>query len=363
MKKEINMKEYLNKLLYLEKEKSRLENIEKDINNFINYDLKPINKDDFIDYKFINRKKETEIQQYENKFYVEKPTLPQEPVEPKKMTISPLLLFVVGVIEFILGIGIEFSFVSVMGGFVAVVSLLGLVAEISTYKEYKQKVSEYENKLLEYNNFINEYNKKIEVNRQKVDDYNKKIQKKYDKEVEEKEDAFEKKSLQIKTIKEENKKLLNETRKNIKVVNDKLQELYDLDIIFEKYRNLIAIATFFEYFASSRVSELEGKDGAYNLFESEIRQNIIITQLDRINKNLIAIKQNQYILYKELKSINDSLYETNNNICDMGKIVSDIRNIEINTNMVNKYILGCANQINKNISTIKSITVADFYLN
>lgn len=50
MKKEINIKEYLNKLLYLEKEKSRLENIEKDINNFINYDLKPINRNNFIDY-------------------------------------------------------------------------------------------------------------------------------------------------------------------------------------------------------------------------------------------------------------------------------------------------------------------------
>lgn len=363
MEKKINIKEYLDKLLYLEKEKSRLENIEKDINNFINYDLKPINKNKFIDYKLINRKKETELQQFKDKFNVEKPILPQEPIEPKKMKPNPLLLFIVGTIEFIVGISIDLSFVSVIGGFVAVCSLLGLVAQVSTYKDYKQKVSEYENKLLEYNNFINEYHKKIEISKQKVNDYNKKIQKKYEKEIEKKEDVFEKKSLQIKTIKEENKKLLNETRKNIKVVNDKLQELYDLDIIFEKYRNLIAIATFFEYFVSSRVSELEGKDGAYNLFESEIRQNIIITQLDRINKNLNAIKQNQYILYKELNSINDSLCDINNTIYNMGKMVSDIKNVAINTNMVNKYILNCANQINKNISTIKSITVADFYLN
>ena len=362
MEKEINIKEYLNKILYLENEKERLEQIEKKIDNFINYGLKPINKSKFIDYHAIDRKKNIEIKQYENKFNIEKPIPPQEPTKTNKIKYSPTILLIVGIIEFFLGMSIDFSFVSVLGGFVAVVSLLGVFAQISINKNYKQEVSEYENKLLNYNTSLDEYNKKIKANKQKVESFNTKIQKKYDNELEKREKVFEEKSLQISTIKEENKNLLKETKKNLRLVNNKLKKLYDLDIIFEKYRNLIAIATFVEYFASSRVSELEGKDGAYNLFESEIRQNIIIIQLDRINNNLDAIKQNQYILYKELNSINDSLYVITDNINNIERITSDIRNVSIDTNIVNKYILGCTSQINKNISTIKDITMADFYI-
>lgn len=362
MEKKIDIKEYLNKLLYLEKEKARLEQIEKKIDNFINFELKSINKSRFIDYNTIDRKKNIEIKQYEDKLSIQKPIPPQEPPEPKKTKYSPIILLIVGIVEFFLGMSMNFSFVSVLGGFVAVVSLLGVFAQISINKNYKQEVSEYENKLLNYNISLDEYNKKIKANKQKIDNFNTKTQKKYNDELEEKEKAFEEKSLQISTIKEENKNLLKETKKNLRLVNNKLMKLYDLNIVFEKYRNLIAIATFVEYFASSRVSELEGKDGAYNLFESEIRQNIIIIQLDRINDNLDAIKQNQYILYKELNSINDSLYDITNNINNIERIASDIRNVEIDTNIVNKYILGCTSQINKNISTIKNITMADFYI-
>lgn len=94
---------------------------------------------------------------------------------------------------------------------------------------------------------------------------------------------------------------------NIKETEDVLQKLYDLDVVFPKYRELVALCSMYEYFLTGRVSELKGPDGAYNLFEAELRQNLIITELRNINDQLEAIKQNQYVLYSELKKSNEYL--------------------------------------------------------
>ena len=88
-----------------------------------------------------------------------------------------------------------------------------------------------------------------------------------------------------------------------------LNSLYDLNIIFEKYRNIVAMTTIYEYFASGRCSELEGPNGAYNLYESELRQNLIVTKLDAIIDSLDEIKNNQFVLYKELSKMNTQISE------------------------------------------------------
>ena len=83
-----------------------------------------------------------------------------------------------------------------------------------------------------------------------------------------------------------------------------LNKLYDLDIIYSKYRNFVAISTIYEYLASGRCHRLDGPDGAYNLYEIELRQNIIIGQLSSIGENLNQIKNNQFTLYNEIVSAN-----------------------------------------------------------
>ncbi|SDA38744.1 hypothetical protein SAMN02910368_00202 [Lachnospiraceae bacterium G11] len=71
--------------------------------------------------------------------------------------------------------------------------------------------------------------------------------------------------------------------------------------IFEKYRfDVIAVSQFCEYLASGRCTSLEGPDGAYNLYENEVRLDRIIDRLDVIIENLEAIRQNQYMLYKAM---------------------------------------------------------------
>ena len=100
----------------------------------------------------------------------------------------------------------------------------------------------------------------------------------------------------------------NETNKNLAHVEselrDVLNKLYDENVIYGKYRNFVAVATLYEYIDSGRCSELEGANGAYNLLESEIRADRIISSLNRIVTNLEDIKNNQYTLYKSIECAN-----------------------------------------------------------
>lgn len=76
-----------------------------------------------------------------------------------------------------------------------------------------------------------------------------------------------------------------------------LKKLYSINIIHPKYQNLIAIASFCEYFETGRCTQLEGHEGAYNIFENEVRLDKIITNQERILDSLDQIKNNQYTLY------------------------------------------------------------------
>lgn len=100
-----------------------------------------------------------------------------------------------------------------------------------------------------------------------------------------------------------------------------LEQLYSADVIYPKYRNLVAVTMIYEYLASGRCSELEGPNGAYNLYEMELRQNIIIGQLSSILERLEQIRGNQFTLYNELEKSNQ----------ESARLLSDIsNNVEFN---------------------------------
>lgn len=86
-----------------------------------------------------------------------------------------------------------------------------------------------------------------------------------------------------------------------------LQQLYDKNVIYPKYRNMVAVCTIYEYLESGRCSTLDGPNGAYNLYESELRQNLIISKLDEVIDNMAIIQNNQFQLYKKLDSIETSI--------------------------------------------------------
>ena len=110
-------------------------------------------------------------------------------------------------------------------------------------------------------------------------------------------------------------------------------ELYAYDIIFGKYRDVVALSSFYEYLMSGRCTSLEGADGAYNIYENEIRANRVIAQLDTVISSLDDIKQNQYMMYQELWKINTSLQQLNST---MDAAVGSLRNIETNTKHISE---------------------------
>ena len=85
--------------------------------------------------------------------------------------------------------------------------------------------------------------------------------------------------------------------KQLDDTSNALKKLYSINIIHPKYQNLIAIASFCEYFETGRCTQLEGHEGAYNIFENEVRLDKIITNQERILDSLDQIKNNQYTLY------------------------------------------------------------------
>ena len=106
-----------------------------------------------------------------------------------------------------------------------------------------------------------------------------------------------------------------------------LQEYYDLDYIYPKYRGLVPISTIYEYLASGRCSTLTGPNGAYNLYEMELRMNTIIGKLDDIIVHLEDISYSQRMLYDKVKASNQRVENL------LAAIENAASNIERNTAM------------------------------
>ncbi len=133
-------------------------------------------------------------------------------------------------------------------------------------------------------------------------------------------------------LKEEKRALEEQMSRTVRL----LQELYDLGIIFEKYRwDLVAIATFYEYFCAGRCTELKGHEGAYNTYEMELRLNHIIGRLDIIINSLDTIKNNQYIIYSSIQGSNQRL---NALFASTLNIASQVKRIEAQGQDLNAHI-------------------------
>lgn len=107
---------------------------------------------------------------------------------------------------------------------------------------------------------------------------------------------------------------------------------YNLDIIYAKYRNPVALASFCEYLVSGRCTELEGPSGAYNIYENEIRLDHIIDQLDKVIDSLEQIKKNQYMIYNELVQMNSTLQSLDESF---NEAVDSLKEIEENGRITN----------------------------
>lgn len=127
------------------------------------------------------------------------------------------------------------------------------------------------------------------------------------------ESYYEEKAADQKRVDKENVKkarlvsLRNELNNQYLKTQDALEKYYNTGVIYHKYRNMNAICSIYEYYISGRCSQLTGHEGAYNLYESELRANLILAKLDDILSNLEQIKGNQYMLYSALSEGNKKM--------------------------------------------------------
>ena len=190
-------------------------------------------------------------------------------------------------------------------------------------EKYEQDVSRYERK---YEQELKDYHAKIETAQ---------------KEFEEREKGYARGLEAVKKLEVS----CSETR-------EILEQLYDANVVFPKYRNLVAMSSMYEYLASGRCSQLTGPDGAYNLFEFELRQNIIIGELGIIIEQLEDIKRGQYMLYTELQKTNQILSDISS---DIEKLVETGQEISEATNIA----AFCSQVTMKNTEALKYITLVN----
>ncbi len=157
-----------------------------------------------------------------------------------------------------------------------------------------------------------------------------------------------------KSIKDILDKEIAQTEDLLKKTFKARNELYSYNVIFDKYRDVVALSSFYEYLMAGRCSSLEGADGAYNLYESEIRANNIIDKLDTVITSLEDIKQNQYMIYQEMQNIHKSL---DNLSSTMDKALTTIGDIKTNTDSLNEHM----EHIAKNSDVIAHNTAVSAY--
>lgn len=121
--------------------------------------------------------------------------------------------------------------------------------------------------------------------------------------------------------------MLRESQDRLKETENVLAQYYDLGYIYPKYRGLVPISTIFEYLESGRCFTLEGPDGAYNLYEQELRMNLILGKLDDIIYRLDEISANQQSLAQAIQQGNSKI----DRLCGI------VQRLEENTEVIQYY--------------------------
>lgn len=120
-----------------------------------------------------------------------------------------------------------------------------------------------------------------------------------------------------------------------------LDSLYAIGLIHKKYRyNIIAVASFFDYFDTGRCLSFTGPGGAYATYEEDLRFQRLETKLEVIISKLDEIIANQHMLASLMREANSTLYriEQSNK-----RMMQSVSRIERNSELI-EYNTRCAMQ-------------------
>ncbi len=100
---------------------------------------------------------------------------------------------------------------------------------------------------------------------------------------------------------------------------DKLENFYAYDVVEFRYRDFVSIASLYQYFCEKRTYSLgfnpeTGDQGAYNIYNAERRQDMIIDKLDVIAEKLDTVIENQRIIANTLREANNRISSLSSSI-------------------------------------------------
>ena len=182
-------------------------------------------------------------------------------------------------------------------------------------KEYERILSDYESKVQHFNAKMEEFKKTVQDLTEKEEIERAKEREILTSEIQELDLILkdpdgsiesEKTELVEYSIQDLLEKELESTEEELQALQDNKNKLLSLGVLYPKYDNLIALTRIQEYLITGRCTVLDGPDGAYNLFETEYRSDLIIKKLDDISDKLEQIKENQYQLYYVVSEIQEN---------------------------------------------------------
>lgn len=243
------------------------------------------------------------------------------------------------------------KFGAIFGICIGIVSIFIKAQKIS--KENKALIEETK---IENNKIIlqtDEINREIKERNKQIDEINKKKHIQVSAQI----DYYK---IQLKQLEE-----LRNTTENT------LCKYYEKDIIYPKYRDLIAVASFNDYLSSGVCETLEGHEGCYNKYDLEVRLDTIINKMDIVLQKIDEIKKNQHSLYSEIKKCTNKIDDL---LCNMSNFESDmilnLKNIQTQNEIsmatqknCNEVLQYYAMENEKNVEYIKWLNTLNYYIN
>lgn len=139
-----------------------------------------------------------------------------------------------------------------------------------------------------------------------------------------------------KELQKQMEKVISERNKTQEALNT----MYNIGIIHPKYRHLIAVASFFDYFDTGRCLSFTGPGGAYAVYEEDLRFQRIVTQLDIIISKLDELIQSQRKLAELMWDVNNTLHRIEQS---NSRMMQSVSRIEENSELI-EYNTRCAMQ-------------------
>lgn len=115
-----------------------------------------------------------------------------------------------------------------------------------------------------------------------------------------------------------------EIHKALVVARSNLAQIYSENVLPQKYRNLAAVATMYEYLETGRCTIIQGHGGIYDTYEVERIHLEQLRQMVQINKTLSRMEDNQRYICQELRQANQTLSSINSSLSEIEKTNAEI---------------------------------------